>query len=319
MSDIKNYYKYRHLIGTKINEWTILDVICYPDKQYTYLSVQCSCGTITELTYTDVMKGIKKDCGCKHREKLNQKTIERYSYLIGTTINGWTALDIIPPDKSCRKTRILCRCKCGNIKKVRLPYLLDGRSKDCGCGRKKMLRETRTKNLVGKRFGKLTVVELLDESNKFGKRLYRCKCDCGNETIVSSGCLINGHTSSCGCLLSYYDMYIDKLLTDKNIEHQKEFPVFIDGIRYRFDFYLPKYNLFIEYDGEQHYKPVKFGNDLEEAKINLQKTQSHDKIKNEYCKNNNINLLRIPYWEKENVETIIDNHLQRLNEKGSAA
>ena len=38
--------------------------------------------------------------------------------------------------------------------------------------------------------------------------------------------------------------------------------------------------------------------------------------KNKYCEDNNINLLRIPYWEKENIETIINNHLQRLSEKG---
>ena len=38
-----------------------------------------------------------------------------------------------------------------------------------------------------------------------------------------------------------------------------------------------------------------------------------------YCEENNINLLRIPYWEKENVESIINNHLQRLSEKGFAA
>ena len=44
--------------------------------------------------------------------------------------------------------------------------------------------------------------------------------------------------------------------------------------------------------------------------------QERDKIKNDYCINNNINLLRIPYWEKQNIETIINNYLQRLNEEG---
>ena len=50
----------------------------------------------------------------------------------------------------------------------------------------------------------------------------------------------------------------------------------------------------------------------------FQETQKRDKIKNRYCEQNQINLLRIPYWEKENIETIINNHLQRLSEKGFA-
>ena len=58
MSNIRNYDKYKHLIGTKINEWTILDVICDPNRTNTYLSVQCSCGTITELKVTEVTKNI---------------------------------------------------------------------------------------------------------------------------------------------------------------------------------------------------------------------------------------------------------------------
>ena len=41
------------------------------------------------------------------------------------------------------------------------------------------------------------------------------------------------------------------------------------------------------------------------------------KIKNEYCEKHNINILRIPYWEKQNIESIIYNYLQRLNEKAS--
>ena len=68
MSDKRNYEKFKHLIGTKINEWTILDIICDSNKSNTYLSVKCSCGTVTELTVTDVVKEYKKDCGCMRRK-----------------------------------------------------------------------------------------------------------------------------------------------------------------------------------------------------------------------------------------------------------
>lgn len=247
----------------------------------------------------------------------NSNIYEKYKHLIGTQINKWTILDIIPSNKEHSHTSAMCRCQCGTIKEVRLSYIINERSKDCGCGRKKMLRETRTKNLVGQRFGKLTVIELLENSDKFNRRMYRCKCDCGREMIASSICLINEHTLSCGCLVSYWNMYIQQFLKENKIKHKSEYTVYIGNNYYRYDFYLPQYNLFIEYDGQQHYEPVRFhGDNIEKNMHEFQKVQEHDKIKNKYCEENNINLLRIPYWESKNIETIINNCLQRLNEKG---
>lgn len=73
-----------------------------------------------------------------------------------------------------------------------------------------------------------------------------------------------------------------------------------------FDYYIPDCNVLIEYDGEQHYKPRNFGGiSDEEAKENFKITQFHDKIKTEYCINNNIPLIRIPYWEKNNLENVL--------------
>lgn len=68
-----------------------------------------------------------------------------------------------------------------------------------------------------------------------------------------------------------------------------------------FDFYLPNYNICIEYDGEQHYKDVSFrGN-----KTKLEYIQKHDSIKTKFCIDNNIKLIRIPYWEFKNIEDIL--------------
>lgn len=54
------------------------------------------------------------------------------------------------------------------------------------------------KNLIGQRFGRLYVVEFAGRS-KWGNALWKCKCDCGNYTIVKSCNLVNGYTKSCGC------------------------------------------------------------------------------------------------------------------------
>lgn len=66
----------------------------------------------------------------------------------------------------------------------------------------------------------------------------------------------------------------------------------------RFDYFIPDINLLIEVDGEQHFKPVCFGGITKErAELNFRKSQERDKIKDGYCKEHNIKLLRIPYWE----------------------
>ena len=244
-----------------------------------------------------------------------EDVISKYSYLIGQKFNKWTITEIV---YNREKPDAICECECGTKKPVNLRTVLTGASKDCGCGRKKMLRRTKTKNILGQRFGKLVAVELLEESTKTHRRQYRCKCDCGNEIITTSTYLLTGQTNSCGCLLSYYNSYIQKLLDKMEIEYIPEYPTYVDNVRYRFDFYLPEYNLMIEYDGEQHYKPMRYNSNEEKNISDFYKRQERDNIKTKYCSDNNINLLRIPYYERQNIKSIIVNHLQRLSERGIA-
>jgi DNA-directed RNA polymerase subunit RPC12/RpoP len=73
-----------------------------------------------------------------------------------------------------------------------------------------------------------------------------------------------------------------------------------------YDFYLPNYNMLIEYQGIQHYEPVDFGGKgIEWAKEQLVQNKQKDKIKFDYCQNNNIPLLIIPYWDFDNIENIL--------------
>ena len=63
----------------------------------------------------------------------------------------------------------------------------------------------------------------------------------------------------------------------------------------RFDFYLPDYNCCIEYDGEQHFKEWGLSN------TTLEERQFLDNFKNKYCKDNNIKIIRIPYWNYDKI------------------
>lgn len=77
------------------------------------------------------------------------------------------------------------------------------------------------------------------------------------------------------------------------------------------DFYLPKYSAYIEYDGRQHYEPVKIwgGEDTLKGVI------FRDGIKDAYCKLQWIPLLRIPYWDFDNIERIVTNFVTDLETK----
>lgn len=97
---------------------------------------------------------------------------------------------------------------------------------------------------------------------------------------------------------------IEELLKLNNIEFetQKSFPNLKMNQSLLFDFYIPELNLCIEFDGELHFKPVKFFGGEEEFK----RIKKSDSMKNKYCKENNIKLLRIPYTEYNNIEEILN-------------
>lgn len=92
----------------------------------------------------------------------------------------------------------LCQCDCGNFTKVTAGLLRSGRTKSCGCLLKEASSKTATKNLTGRRFGKLTVITRCG-THKSGRALWLCQCDCGNEHIAKASDLLRGSTSSCGC------------------------------------------------------------------------------------------------------------------------
>ena len=71
--------------------------------------------------------------------------------------------------------------------------------------------------------------------------------------------------------------------------------------RLKFDFYLPKYNIIIEYDGEHHFIENKYF-----GIGNLEYITTNDKIKNKYCEDNNIKIIRIPYWKYVEIDNILD-------------
>lgn len=193
---------------------------------------------------------------------------------------------------SSRHKLWLCQCQCGNIIKIRSSNLINGNSKSCGCTK-------RRHNLLNQKFGLLTVIQ--DAGNdSYGNSIWKCRCDCGNIKIIKGKNLVSGNTISCGCnKMSKGELKIKNILDENNIKYIQEYePLDLKGKR--FDFALLNSDDFIyrliEFDGIQH-----FENWYLDKKDSLKQRQERDLIKNEYCFNHNIQLVRIPFWQLENI------------------
>lgn len=100
----------------------------------------------------------------------------------------------------------VCKCTCGNEIVVHGVSLRNGNTKSCGCLQQDRVAESNIKrgggDLTGKKFGYLTVLgvdHIESDLNKKNTRYWKCKCSCGNITIVRTQHLNSGHTKSCGC------------------------------------------------------------------------------------------------------------------------
>lgn len=141
--------------------------------------------------------------------------------------------------------------------------------------------------------------------------LHKCKID-GFEwkTSPSNALFGNGCPQ---CQESNGERQVRQWLELNNISYtyQKTFDNCRDIRMLPFDFYVQKYNLCIEYDGIQHFEPIDFAGIGEDwAKNKFDYLKQHDDIKNQYCKDNNIYLLRIPYYK--DVKTELNNFFIHL-------
>ncbi len=306
------------LTNKHFSEWTVLREATKEEKgnkKGLFWICECSCGTIKMVSGMSLRNGDSKSCGCMTSKYIGENTqyYNNLKYnLVGQTFNRLT---VVEKAKSVNGNAYWnCKCICGNYTTANTYELKNGKVKSCGCLRKEVSIENQKnsphqkKDMINNRYGKLTVVDLAYIKNN--TRYWKCKCDCGNEKILSTGSLTSGNTSSCGCMkISKGELYIREILDNNNIIYIPEFIVEIKNKKYRFDFAILNEDgtikYFIEFDGLQHYIPVDwFGGEKQ-----FKTTQENDLIKNKYCENNNIPLIRIPY-SKLKTMTINDLILQ---------
>ena len=232
----------------------------------------------------------------------------------GMKFGDWEVIerDYNPTSKQ-HSTFWFCKCGlCNEIYSVSRDGLVNGKSSCCNHCKGKKIKLTQEKRGITKhvvnindKFGYLTALSTpYDKKDRAGKGSYiLCKCICGKEVEVAKKHLFatDGRTISCGCASqSSGEIKITQLLVEANIDFQTQYRIKEFNILSPFDFAIFKENQFlglIEYDGEQHFEAIELWGGEEQLKIQ----QERDERKNQWCKENNIRLIRIPYTEYDNL------------------
>lgn len=212
-----------------------------------------------------------------------------------------------------------CKCECGKETIVSGKNLRNGNTQSCGC----MIGKTASErckllhaNMIGQQYGQLKVLDYGDFAYKPDGRKDRkmlCECQlCGTTTEVRASDLKANKQLTCGCINSKGNTKIKLYLLDKNISFASEYRIKeCSDIRpLPFDFALFKNNqllALIEYQGIQHFSNLNHGWSNPEK---FEEIQQHDKIKFNYCEENNIKLYYITYLE--NIEERLEEILNEL-------
>lgn len=286
------------LTGQKFNHLTVIERD-FSKTGGVYWFCQCDCGNekLVSVKASNLKSGNTKSCGClNHKDKFEDLTGQKFNHLT-----------VIKRDSSQERISWFCQCDCGNeeLVSVRANNLKTGNTKSCGCLKGANLKERKI-DLTGKQFGKLTCIESIKFEN--GISGWMCKCECGNVTkVVTSNLTKENGIKSCGCVKSKGEQLIVQILNNLNLSYEKEKTY--EGLngdikKLRFDFFIPEYNTLIEYQGVQHFKSIEMWGGEEQ----LKKQQKYDFIKKQYCIDNKIKLIEIPYkdFNKLNEEYILN-------------
>lgn len=270
----------------------------------------CSCGEEFSTTFGEFKYKNKRQCNkCGYKitvEKLSLTQEEFKQRVYNLVKNEYTVLGDYKGDSVKIKMR---HNKCGNVYLVspgkftgvdqrRCPRCNGGSTKD----NQYFLEQVKD---LG--HGEYEALETYINANTPIKFIHK---ECGNVFKMPPKDFLNSGNRCPACASSKGEKRIARYLKSNSINFKQEYR--IKECRYKrplpFDFAVfdnGKLSILIEFDGEGHFKPFRFS-DKETMSKKLQITIRNDNIKNNYCKNNNIELLRIPYYKFDDIENILN-------------
>lgn len=262
-------------------------------KHRTMAHCVCDCGKECYVDVCDLRSGSKTSCGCDTSQK---RALSNRKNLVGQRFGRLLVVEML---YNYKPTRCRCMCDCGKEKIVIGTALTSGKTKSCGCLQSEIAAQYNKKCATG--YVSPYGVEIMDEvkQNKNGVWIYNCKCPiCGKIFQELPARIKNGHITSCGCArMSKGEKLVKHILDAFNVCYKMEqsFPDCKYRYRLKFDFAIYENDFIkcvLEYDGEQHYRPSNFFG----GEKFYRETKIRDAIKDKYCKDHNIPLIRLPYF-----------------------
>lgn len=297
-------FKYDEVLDyvLKNGQGTILLSNSYKNSS-TPLTFKCRCGKEFKTTFSKFKASNKRQCNkCSNRHKMSYDEVLEYV--------SKTECTLVSKEFKGIDDKLVFKCKCGELFE-RSFYnfkIFEKRCPKCREDEKSLnmsLEYEYVKSYIEKYNAKL-----LSKEYKNAKTKLNIQCECGRkfkadfDKIKSRGKV---RCNVCSKKTSTKEFIISQKLEALNIKYIEQYK--FDDCIYKdkliFDFYIPSLNTCIEYDGEGHYKPFRFSKDKEAMKKKLEETQIRDAIKTQYCKDNNIKLIRIPYFEFDNIDEIL--------------
>ena len=294
----------------KINQFVKENSDCRLVSKYyvdteTKLTFQCKCGNIFITKWAEFLRGNKKqcnDCGLKNRINLRSKDNECFVKEVFELVQY--EYEILSEYKRSQSHVKFKHNKCGNIFLMFPNSFLRGqRCPKCNKPPTKTTDSFKQEiySLVGNEYTMLGEYK----NNRTKTLIKHNKCNYNWE--VRPDDFLRGNRCP-KCRNTKGERIISAWLDKYNIDYKEQYR--IKECRNKrplpFDFAIfenNKLKLLIEYDGLLHFKQTTLNNDLNTQKL-------HDEIKNNFCKENNIKLLRIPYWKFKNIDNMLESALK---------
>ena len=255
------------------------------------LKIQCNKGHIYEVNFSNFKNG-KRCPYCSGNHKYSKKEVEEYIELYN--------YKLLSSEYKNNRTKLVVQCDKGHIYNTTFDNFKRG--KRCPkCANNKKLKHEDVKKYI-ENFN----YKLLSNEYKNNRTKLTIQCDEGHIYECSFDNFKKGNRCPY-CRTFKGEIKIEEILKNNKINYIPQYK--FEDCKFKrklpFDFYLPNYNCCIEYDGRQHYYISEYFG----GQNGFIDTKIRDTIKNKYCKDNNIKLIRIPYWEINNIEEILKNEL----------
>lgn len=269
------------------------------------LEIKCNCGEVFNMSYNTFKRGHRcPSCALKNRTKMRRHSYDYVKkYIEG---EGYT---LISCEYKNNNSKLNMVCNMGHD--ISMTFGNFQRGNRCRvCANEKNATNQRHNYNYIKTFIESIGYTLIDSEYVRNSEKLNLYCGNGHSIAMSFKNLLKGNRCAKCNTVSHGENKIEKILKEKEVDFITQYK--IKECKFKrslpFDFYLPKYNVLIEYDGIQHYEIKRHFGGFE----GFVDTKIRDTIKNIYCKNNDIKLIRIPYWEFDNIEELLNRELKLI-------